>query len=89
MPYFGPAQELFGFFEMTHGEHLAEAGQNLFRAIQLEPENLSYLFTLAEFQYRTRNPIAARQTLAPLLEKNVDKKLHADAVELMQEIDRR
>ena len=87
MPDFGPAQELSGFFEMVQGEHLAAAGQHLQRAILLEPENLSYLLSLAQLQYQTRNPEAARQTLAPLLWPGADAKLRAEAVELKQEID--
>ncbi|MDB6056302.1 MAG: hypothetical protein JWO95_146, partial [Verrucomicrobiales bacterium] len=86
MPDFGPSQELAGFFEMVQGERLPRAWQHLQRAIQLEPENLSYQFTLAQFQYRNRNPQAARQTLQPLLQLNVDAKLRADAQELLKEI---
>ena len=89
MPDFGPAQELSGFFEMVQGEHMTEAGQHLQRAIQLEPENQSYLLSLAQFQYRTKNVNAARQTLETLLPPNVDEKLRADAKELLQEIDKR
>ena len=89
MPDFGPAQELFGFFEMVQGEHLADAGQHLQRAIELEPEKLSHQFTLAQFQFRTRNPAAARQTLAPLLRPNADATLRADAEELLQQINQR
>jgi tetratricopeptide (TPR) repeat protein len=86
MPDFGPVQELSGFFEMMQGERLATAGQRLQRAIQLEPENLSYQFSLAQYQYRNRNPNAARQTLEPLLRLNVDAKLRVDAEELLQQI---
>lgn len=89
MPDFGPSQHLSGFFEMVQGERLTEAGQRLQRAIQLEPENLAYQLTLAQFQYRTRNAGVARQTLAPLLRLNVDPKLQADAEELLQQINRR
>jgi len=89
MPDFGPSQQLFGFFEMVQGEYLAEAGQHLQRAIQLEPENLSYQLSLAQFQYRSQNPAAARQTLEPLLRPEVDAKLRADAEELVQQINRR
>ena len=89
MPDFGPAQELFGFFEMVQGEHLVAAGQHLQRAIQLEPENLAYRLSLAQFQCQTENPDAARQTLAPLLWPTADAKLRSAAAELTQEIDRR
>ena len=89
MPDFGPTQQLLGFFEMVQGEHLADAGQHLQRAIQLEPENQSYLLSLAQFQYRTKNVNAARQTLETLLQPKVDEKLRADARELMLEIDKR
>ena len=88
MPDFGPAHELLGFFEMVQGEDLAAAEQHLQRAIQLEPENPSYLFSLAQVQLRDRNPDAARRTLEPLLLPNVEAKLRAQAGELLREISR-
>ena len=86
MPDFGPAHELLGFFEMVQGENLAVAEQYLQRAIQLEPENPSYLFSLAQLQLRNHNADAARRTLQPLLLPNVDAKLRAHAEEMIQEI---
>jgi len=88
MPNFGPAHELFGFFEMVQGENLAAAEQHLQLAIQLEPENPSYLLTLAQAQLRGQDSTAARRTLAPLLLPNVDPKLRAQAAEMLQEIGR-
>jgi tetratricopeptide (TPR) repeat protein len=89
MPDFGPAQQLLGFFETVQGEHLADAGRHLQRAIQLEPENQAYVFSLAQYQYRMRNAAAARQTLESLLHPYVDEKLRTAAEELLKEIDRR
>jgi tetratricopeptide (TPR) repeat protein len=86
MPDFGPAHELLGFFEMVQGDNLALAEQHLQRAIQLEPENPAYLFSLAQLQLRNRNLDAARRTLAPLLLPNVDAKLRAQAEEMIQGI---
>jgi tetratricopeptide (TPR) repeat protein len=86
MPNFAPAHELLGFFEMVQGNDLAVAEQQLNEAIQLEPENPSYQFTLAEAQVRDRDPDDARRTLAPLLLPNVDAKLRASAQELAQQI---
>ncbi|HEX7569758.1 MAG TPA: hypothetical protein VF492_04580 [Verrucomicrobiae bacterium] len=86
-PNFGPPQQLYGVFEMVQGEPLADAGQHLQRALQLEPENPSYLMSLAQYQWLTRNPAAARQTLEPLLRPNADAKFRADAEKLIQEID--
>jgi tetratricopeptide (TPR) repeat protein len=86
MPDFGPAHELLGFFEMVQGDDFAAAERQLQLAIQLEPENLSYLLTLAEAQLRDRNPDAARHTLEPLLLPNVDANLHAQATEMMREM---
>jgi len=88
MPDFGPAHELLGFFEMVQGENLALAEQHLQRAIQLEPENPSYLFSLAQLQLRSHNLAAARQTLQPLLLPNVDATLRAHAEEMIQGIAR-
>jgi tetratricopeptide (TPR) repeat protein len=87
MPNFAPGHELLGFFEMVQGNDLAAAEQQLTLAIQLEPENPSYLFTLAQAQLRDRDPEDARRTLAPLLLPNVDAKLRAHAEELAQQID--
>jgi tetratricopeptide (TPR) repeat protein len=88
MPDFGPAHELLGFFEMVQGENLALAEQHLQRAILLEPENPSYLFSLAQLQLRNHNLEAARITLQPLLLPNVDAKLRAHAEEMIQGIAR-
>jgi tetratricopeptide (TPR) repeat protein len=88
MPDFGPTQELLGFFEMVQGENLVLAEQHLQRAIQLEPENTTYLFSLAQVQLRNHNLDAARHTLQPLLLPNVDAKLRAHAEEMIQGIAR-
>ena len=89
MPSFGPAQQLYGILELVQGEHLAEAGLHLLQAVQLEPENPSYLLSLAQYQCLTRNPDAARQTLAPLLHANADAKFHSDAERMLQEFNER
>jgi len=88
MPDFGPANDLLGFFEMVQGENLAAAEQHLKLAVQLEPENPSYLFTLAQVQFRNNDPAAARQTLKQLLLANVEPKLREQAVKMLQEIGR-
>jgi tetratricopeptide (TPR) repeat protein len=88
MPSFGPAHELLGFFEMVQGDSLATAEQQLQLAIQLEPENPAYRFSLAQAQLRNRNPDAARRTLEPLLLPNADAKLRAHAGEMIKEIGR-
>jgi tetratricopeptide (TPR) repeat protein len=85
-PDFAPAHEMLGFFEMVQGNNLAGAEQQLNLAIQLEPENPSYQFTLAQAQVRDRDTDDARRTLAPLLLPNVDAKLRASAQELAQQI---
>jgi len=89
MPSFGPAHELLGFFEMAQGENLAVAEQQLQFAIQLEPENSAYLFSLAQAQLRNRETDNARNTLQPLLLPYIDPKLRTNAEKLIQEIDRR
>jgi len=86
MPDFAPAHELLGFFQMVQGENIASAEEQLNAAIQLEPENPSYLFTLAQAQIRARDIDDARRTLQPLLLPNADAKLRAAAVEMMQQI---
>jgi tetratricopeptide (TPR) repeat protein len=86
MPNFGPAHELLGFFEMVQGENPTVAEQQLKLAIQLEPENPSYLLTLAQAQLRDRDTAAARRTLEPLLLPSVDAKLRAPAEAMIQKI---
>jgi tetratricopeptide (TPR) repeat protein len=86
MPDFAPAHELLGFFEMVQGDDLAAAGQQLQSAIQLAPENQSYLIALAQLDIRQQNPEAARQTLQPLLGPNVAEDLRTAAQKLLAEI---
>jgi hypothetical protein len=57
-------------------------------AIQLEPEDLSYLLSLAQVQWRMKDPGAARRTLEPLLLPNAGADLRAHAREITQEINR-
>jgi len=85
MPDFAPAHELLGFFEMVQGDEPAEAEKQLQWAIQLEPENASYLYTMAQLQFRNGAPEAARQTLEPLLKPNVAAQLREHAETLIQE----
>jgi tetratricopeptide (TPR) repeat protein len=86
MPDFASANELLGFFEMVQGENLAAAEQYLRRAIELERENPSYRFSLAQLQLRSHNAAAARQTLQPLLLPNVDAKLRTQAETMLREM---
>ena len=86
MPNFGPAHHLLGFFLLIQGDDLAEAEKHLQRAIQLEPENQAYLFSLAQVQIRKNEPEAAQRTLEPLRLPYVDTRLKAHAEEMMREI---
>jgi Flp pilus assembly protein TadD len=88
MPDFGPAHHLLGFFEMVQHEDLADAEQHLQKAIQLEPENQGYLFSLAEVQLAKRDAAAARRTLESLRLPYIDAKLRADAEQMLKEMDR-
>ena len=88
MPTFGPAHQLLGFFEMVQGEDLASAEDHLRLAIQLEPEDSSYLLSLAQVEWRMKEPDAARRTLEPLLLPNAQADLRAHAEEIIQEINR-
>jgi len=89
MPDFAPAHELLGFFEMVQGDDLAAAGQQLQCAIQLAPDNQSYLIALAQWDIRQQNPEAARQILQPLLRPSAAEELRAVAQKLLAEINRR
>jgi Flp pilus assembly protein TadD len=87
MPDFGPAHHLLGFFEMVQREDLAAAEQHLQRAVQLEPEKYSYLFSLAQVQVARRDPTAARRTLELLRFPYVEPELRADAAKLLREVE--
>ncbi len=86
MPDFGPAHHLLGFFELVQGEDLAAAEKHIQRAIQLEPENQSYLLSLAEVQLARSDPAAARRTLAPLCLPYVEPQVRAHAEEMIKAI---
>jgi tetratricopeptide (TPR) repeat protein len=88
MPDFGPAHQLLGFFETVQDEDLTAAEKHLQLAIQLEPDNPSYLVSLAQLQFRKRDPGAARRTLEPLLLPNADPKLRQHAEELVRDFSR-
>jgi tetratricopeptide (TPR) repeat protein len=84
MPNFAPAHHLLGFFELVQGEDLKAAGQHLQRAVELEPENQSYVLTLAQAQLST--PEEARRTLEPLRLPYVEAKVRAQAEVMLKEI---
>jgi len=88
MPDFAPAHELLGFFLMAQGERLTMAEQHLKLAIQLEPENDSYLFSLAQLQVRRNDFDGAKQTLAPLRLSYVSPELRRHAEDMIAEINK-
>jgi len=81
------ARENFAETAFTKG-HFAEAEKQLQQAIQLEPENQGYLFSLAQAQLRRDNPTAALRTLEPLRLSYVDAQLRQHAEEMIKEIGR-
>ena len=86
MPDFGPAHQLLGLLLMLQNEDLPEAESHLQRAIELEPENQSYLFYLAQLQWRRNKLEAARRTLEPLRLSYTNPRLRAHAEEMLQEM---
>jgi tetratricopeptide (TPR) repeat protein len=84
MPDYGAAHHLLGFLLLVQAEDFAVAEQHLTRAIQLEPDNLSYLLSLAQVQYALKNPEAGRRTLQSLDLSYVPPKLRGTARELLQ-----
>ena len=86
MPNFGPAHHLLGFFEIVQGEDLPAAKKHIQRAIQLEPENQSYLLTLAQAQLANRELAAARRTLEPLCLPYVEPQIRAHAEDMLKTI---
>jgi len=88
MPDFAGSHHLIGIFELVQQEDATSAEKHLQRAIQLEPENLSYLLSLAQAQLLKEDVPAARRTLDLLRRPYVNSQLRAHAEELLQEIDR-
>jgi len=84
MPDFGPAQHLLGVFELLQGNDFPEAERHIESAIQLEPENLSYLLSLAQLQLARNDPAAARRTLEPLCLSYVDPPIRTRAEEMLK-----
>lgn len=87
MPQFAPAHHLLGFVDLLQGENLPSATQHLKEAIELEPENPSYLLTLAQVQLAEHEPGPAHNTLELLCYPYVDGKLRAHAQELLRGIE--
>ena len=88
MPSFGPGHHLLGFFEMVQRENLAQAEQHLAEAIRLEPENASYLLSLAQVQMARKDLPAARRTLDSLRLPYVDSNLRDAALRLIEKLGR-
>jgi tetratricopeptide (TPR) repeat protein len=88
MPQFGPAHQLLGFFKLLQGEDLEGARNHINQAIELEPENPAYVFTLAEVEMAEHNPVAARSTLETLCLPYIDDKLRSHAEEMLKAIGR-
>ena len=87
MPDFGPAHHLLGFFELLQDEDLPAAEKQVTTAIQLEPENETYLLTLAQVQLARRDPVAARRTLESLRLPYVQAEVRANADQMIKAID--
>jgi len=87
MPDFGPAQRLLGFVEILQGGDLAEAEKHLQYAIALEPENESYVLTLAQAQLGNRRFQAARASLESLQKPYVATPIRKAAQALLQKMD--
>jgi tetratricopeptide (TPR) repeat protein len=86
MPDFGPAHHLLGVLELVQGHDLPGAERHIARAIQLEPENQSYLLALAQAQLAGNDPAAARRTLEPLRLPYVTPEVRAHAEEMLKTI---
>jgi tetratricopeptide (TPR) repeat protein len=84
MPEFAPTHQLLGFLELLQGDNLADAARHLKKAAELEPENPSYLLTLAQVQIAGHDPRSARGTLESLRHSYVDDKVRARAEEMLK-----
>src|ERR1019366_3015564 len=81
MPDFGPAQHLLGSLELTQGQDLSAAQKHIEQAMKLEPENLSYVLSLAQAQLAKRDPAAAGRKHEPLRLPYVEPRGRAHAQE--------
>jgi hypothetical protein len=77
---------MLGFFLMVQGADLPEAEKQIQIAMQLEPDNPGYTFSLAQAQLRRDNPSAALKTLEPLRLSYVDAQIRQHADEMIKEI---
>jgi thioredoxin-like negative regulator of GroEL len=77
---------LLGLFELIQGDDFAGAVKHLKQAIQLEPENLFYMLSLAQAQRETEGPAAARRTLETLRLPYVESHVRAQAEELLKKM---
>ncbi len=88
MPNFGPAHHLLGLFLFIQGEDLLGAERHIESAVQLEPENQSYLLALAQVQLARNDLVAARRTLEPLRLWYVDPEIRAHAEKMLNALPR-
>ena len=86
MPDFGPAHHLLGFLKLVQQDDLVEAEKHLQKAIQLEPENQAYPFSLAQAQLLRNDLDGARRTLEPLRLPYVEAQLRNHAEAMLKEI---
>jgi len=87
MPDFGPAHHLLGFFEVIQRDDLNAAESHLQKALELEPDNESYLLALAQAQLAKHDSVKARHTLEAACRPSADEKVRAAARELLNRID--
>ena len=85
---FGPAHHLLGILQLLQHEDLQMAQQHLERAIRLEPENSSYLLSLAQAQQIRNEPVAAKRTLEQLRLPYVGTELRTQAEQMLQDLAR-
>ena len=87
MPDFGPAHHVLGFFEVIQGEDLNAAETHLRRALELEPDNESYLLALAQALWAKNDKAKARKSLEAACRPSADEKIRAAAREILNRID--
>jgi tetratricopeptide (TPR) repeat protein len=87
MPDFGPAHHLLGFFEVIQREDLNNAETHLQKALELEPDNESYLLALAQAQLAKKDWVKARQTLEAASRPSAEEQVRTAARELLDRLD--
>ena len=89
MPGFAFAHYSLANLAVMTGENLKEGLEAATTAIKLEPQNKRFALALAALQMETKDYLAAKKTLQPLLSVDVEPKLKESAESMMKTLEER